>query len=687
MTRAALRVGVFVAALTLGCSEPDAKTQASSAEKSELVVQVRLDGLPATDAVVLFGGDAKRYGTNAEGVPRVPFEPKDAGGIGSDAVVMAAHIQARTRAVELAKTDGKSALIELTRLDPEDNPDYAFRDPGEPKRRDTTEQCGHCHPTINTDWFASPHRTSAKNPVVVDLYAGTSSAYATQAECEARGGAWQASPTPGTGQLAERCQLGDGVLSTLNPCSSPGACPPKQLGACADCHAPGIDGVLGGRNLLDARGFAYDYGAHCDVCHRVESIAPKEPAGVAGRLRLLRPSEASPSPGLGDFMPVTFGPWLDVPIPLMGGVERAHFHDGQLCAGCHQLEQPALVPGVALDSVRWPSGSIPVHSTVEEWQRGPLAASPCPSCHMPPDPGVGNGADLYNEFEGPEGVAAGWKRPPGSVRRHSFLGPRTPESGFSRLAAAVFIEKSVSAGELSAKVTVKNVGCGHALPTGEPLRSLVLLVSARCGDKPLDATGGDAVPDFGGYRERKEAGQDWTLWSAPKVGERVRVIRRTGAFRDYQGFGPFGDGRFTKAQKGLAEEVVAGSRTIEAVQGGKVSFDGPLPSGDVAYRVDAPASVVDGGPALTWAGAAGFAFARVLVGADGRRMVPHFLAVDVASDNRILPQHEVTTTHRFANSCPDPEVTAVLVHRAYPFDLARARGFSLVDGVIAEAVR
>ena len=28
------------------------------------------------------------------------------------------------------------------------------------------------------------------------------------------------------------------------------------FGACADCHAPGIDGVLGGRSLLEAAGFA-----------------------------------------------------------------------------------------------------------------------------------------------------------------------------------------------------------------------------------------------------------------------------------------------------------------------------------------------------------------------------------------------------------------------------------------------
>lgn len=60
----------------------------------------------------------------------------------------------------------------------------------------------------------------------------------------------------------------------------------------------------------------------------------------------------------------------------MGGVERTLFHDGRLCGGCHQLDQPALVPGSALDTKRWPDGKLPIHSTYDEWKSGPLAKTP-----------------------------------------------------------------------------------------------------------------------------------------------------------------------------------------------------------------------------------------------------------------------------------------------------------------------
>jgi hypothetical protein len=588
-------------------------------------------------------------------------------------------------------TDGTEIQIDLERFKLGDNEGYAFQDPGEPTRRDNSSQCAHCHVTLTDAGFASPHRSAAKNPAVHDVYAGAVAAITSESECTAAGGRWWTGLEPGSGAPKERCYLGDGALSAINTgCGTTGPCDgvATAFGGCADCHAPGIDGKLGGRNLLEARQLAYDYGVHCDVCHRVESVdlSASEP-GVAGRLRLLRPRELSNSPGIGEWLPLTFGPWRDVPNPRMGSVARSHFQDGTLCAGCHQQEQRVLVAGASIDGARWPSGRLPVHTTFDEWKSGPLSGSPCPSCHMPPDPTVGNGADLYNVFEGPEGPATGWRRPPGSVRRHAWYGPRQPESRMAELAAAVLVEKTVSGGELVAKVTVKNVGCGHAIPTGEPLRSLVLLVEASCNGAALSPTGGDVVPDFAGFLARKLAGENFNEWPGARAGEIVRVVRRTGGYRDYEGFGPFGPGGFAAARKGMPIEELAGEARITAVAGSSVSFDRVLPAGDVAYRVESGGVAKDGENAIGRAGAAGFGFARVMVGADGRRMVHHALAVDVASDNRILPQKSFTTEHRFAASCAEPEVHAVLIHRAYPIELARERRWTLVERVIAEGRR
>jgi hypothetical protein len=123
-------------------------------------------------------------------------------------------------------------------------------------------------------------------------------------------------------------------------------------------------------------------------------------------------------------------------------------------------------------------------------------------------------------------------------------------------------------------------------------------------------------------------------------------------------------------------EEIVGTATVLGVADGRVTLDRPLPEGDRVYRTAGQA----------YAGAPGFGFARVLVGADGTRMVPHFAAIDVASDNRIPPGARNRSSYRFdARACTgEVETRAVLVHRAYPWDLARARGWSLTESVMAD---
>jgi hypothetical protein len=459
-----------------------------------------------------------------------------------------------------------------------------------------------------------------------------------------------------------------------------------ETGACADCHAPGIDGTLGGRDLLEATGLSHDYGVHCDVCHKVESVDLESPdPGVAGRLRILRPSEEGVTAG--PWAPLTFGPYGDVLNPRMGSVQRDHYTQASICAGCHEYDQPVLVPGAVIDGDRWPSGRLPVHSTYSELADGPFGTSvPCQSCHMPPDADAGNSADLGNVFDLDGGIAAGWMRHPGAVRRHVWFGPRHEEQRMLDLAATLSLEARVEADAVVVDATVTNSGPGHAIPTGEPLRSLVLVLDATCEGAPLAATGGAAVPDLGGARDQRESAEDWTVWPGARAGQRLRVVSRPGDFVDYTGFGPFGDGTFSVEDKGLPVEEVVGEVGITAVGGdGALSFDGPLPAGDRAYLVDGTDALPAEGEAATGlAGLPGFAFARVMVDAEGNRMVPHHAAVDVVSDNRILPTQAMTTTHRFA-ACATPTVRAVLLHRPYPLALSRERGWTMAEAVMAAA--
>ncbi len=620
---------------------------AARVEPYDVGVTVLLDGSPAAGTLVMQGGGREQWTTDADGRATVRMDPTIVG----DAVVLAAHPEARIQGVEVTGPGDVSIL--LVRFDTTDNLLYENADPGpEDHESTTTAQCNHCHVTIQHGWYQSPHRTSASNPVVHDVYAGTGS-FAAE-DCA---GEWAPGVEPGTGASVDQCFVASAVRET------------GANGACADCHAPGIDGELGGRDLLEATGVSYEAGVHCDVCHHVASVDLTQPPGVAGRLGILRPSERATSPGMGEWQPLTFGPYIDVVNPRMGSVYSPLFHSAELCAGCHEQEQAGLVGDV--DRTRWPDGLLPIHSTYSEWAEGPMNPSaPCQSCHMPPMPDVGNSADLYNLFTELEvGIAGGWERSPGAVRAHSFLGPRQ-DAGMLESAASIDISTS-SAEEVLAEVTVTNVGPGHAIPTGEPLRSLILLVEATCEGAPLAPVGGDVVSDVGGAEEVRVGG-DWSDWPDARPGDVLRVTRRTGEWRDYEGPGRFGDGSFTEEDKGIPVEEYVGSVTV--LEDG--TFDAPLPAGDVVYRTS------DQG----FAGLPGSTFARVLVGADGARGVPHFLAVDVASDNRLLPNQGWTSTHRFA-ACAAPEIHATLLHRDYPLALARERGWTVTDRVMVESRR
>jgi len=671
---------------------PDSDTALPEAETHrDIVVSVTLDGAPLEGALVSQPGTRGRWTTNADGVVTVSLDLREAM-LG----LSAAHPDARTLGDEIWGEPPweEGYTIELMSIDPVDNVDYVFQDPGTPDRDFSTDYCAHCHVTFVADLVESAHEQSARNPIVHDLYAGAAHAYTSASDCEAAGGQWWTGLGPGTGTAADRCYLGEGALPALNTdCGDSEPCDgvAENTGQCANCHAPGIDGRLGDRDLLEATGIAYDHGVHCDVCHKISEVDVDDPEpGVGGRVHLLRPSDPSPSPSFGDWWPLTFGPYGDVFNPRMGATYRPVFGTADICAGCHELTQDAVVPGTSIDTSRWPDGRIPVQTTWSELRDGPLGLDvPCQSCHMPPDPEAGNAADLGNVTAIDEGIAGGWYREPGSVRRHAWFGPRSAEQRMLDLAAELFVETTVSEGVAEVALTTRNVGPGHAIPTGEPMRHMVALVEARCGSDRLTAIGGDAVPDFGGALATQDSTGDWSVWPGAEVGQQVRVIQRTGDWHDPPGTGPFGDGTFAAQDKGMPVEELVGMATITAVDsGGGITTDAPLPAGDVAYRVLASAGLPDeGDPGGTWAGAPGFAFARVMADQHGNRNVPHFLAVDVVSDNRLPPQQAWTSHHRFATTCETPEVTAKLVYRAYPVELATERGWTLVEQVMAEVVR
>ena len=65
-------------------------------------------------------------------------------------------------------------------------------------------------------------------------------------------------------------------------------------------------------------------------------------------------------------------------------------------------------------------------------------------------------------------------------------------------------------------VTTKNVGPGHAIPTGDPSRHLLLEVDGDCDGSALRPKGGDTIPDYGGhthvYSRHHRVNPRWTFF-------------------------------------------------------------------------------------------------------------------------------------------------------------------------------
>lgn len=632
--------------------EDDVEEEVPSGET--VLVEVTLDGVGVADAVVVQGGVPGQTRTGPDGRARVPVVVLAEGAV----VMHASHPEARIGAVVIEGPEPASGVwrVELTRFGA-DNPSARFADPGEPFRRPDTGQCSHCHVTIGDDWYGSVHRRAASNPLVWDEVLGTAHRASSEEACEALGGVWGAGPVPGGG-IGERCEVAEGADR-----------------GCADCHAPGIDGVTGGRSMMEAEGLAFAYGVHCDVCHKVESVWPGASPGVGGWLRVHRPSEPAPEAlGGGGWRPLHFGPSHDVANPRMGMVQRDHFRDSSMCGGCHEHWAEVGVSAV------WPEGRIPLQTTWSEWSSGPFGGiAGCVDCHMPPDASVANGADLQMFWPLTEvGIQGGWPRPPGEVRSHAFVGPRTQGVGMVELAVSLgVVATSLGEDTWDVRMRVRNAGAGHAVPTGVAMRSLVGEVEVWCEGERQPAVGGMVVPSWSGYEERAEETWRGMGWME---GDVLRVVARGEGWHTYKGVAPFRSEERSGEALGMRREEPVGAwqwrdGSWEGIEGsGRNPPDGE--EGLVFYRIVAP-----------WqrAGRPGFAWARVLVGAGGEEMVGSHEAVDVRSDNRIGPREEVETEHRFRVACASPEVRARLWYVPYSARRMRERGWEDASRVVARS--
>jgi hypothetical protein len=694
-------------ALILGCSDkppadgdgPDtqAGTDSGGADSAEPgwsdTIAVRVtdpDGAPLGDVWVMMGGwSAPDWAlTDAEGAATIPHVDDGL----SDLFVLAGK-EGWHSAGEWLIMVPVNSLIELSLkpLPAEDNPDYHFQMGGDGSSPDTS-QCGHCHWTIGDDWAGSAHAAAASNPRTWDLYTG-SLAEVDEAACGSLGGWLAEGQAQGEdGVLSTRCYTGEGVLPWLNTgCGGEGeaACdhPDSRasltaLGSCGDCHTPATDGTEPGHiDMAGAFGVASE-GVTCDFCHKVQQVVAGPEPGLDGGIALLRPSRDSTIPGQ-DFEPITFGPYPDVIVPIMNGSYAPQFSESSWCAGCHEYAQPALHPDQEIDESRWPEG-LPVHQTWSEyqvWTGGSEDAMTCQDCHMQALLEESSTYDITTTGLTPS-LDQGWLREAGQVRHHDF-----PATG-AMSAPGLELVLAEEGGSLVATVTVKNQWAGHAVPSGEPMGQLMVLVTATDGaGTPVLPAGGQVIPDIGGSLAVRTLGEDiaidGTALSAPGASldgaTVVRIARPTGEWVDYAGpgVGWFSETGTSAEDKGLPDLDFIAELQVDSTAGDSVilaAAPGVLEDGDLVFigRTDHAA------------GAPGWLFAKTMADAEGRRGVAHYRAVEIASDNRIAPRGEGVSQHGFAMPADGESltVTATLIKRPYPSALADRYGWPVSDLVL-----
>ncbi|MEC7986611.1 MAG: carboxypeptidase-like regulatory domain-containing protein, partial [Myxococcota bacterium] len=386
------------------------------------------NGSPVSEAMVLVGGrDETMVLTDEQGYFSLWYTDI---GLGEPAIV-ASKAGYRAQGFEFFKPD-TPITIKMREVKAPDNPEYTFEDPGD-GFNEMEQNCSHCHTDFVADFLDSKHAGAASNPLLHDLYAGITRIYNNESDCVEAGGRWAMGLEPGTEDNAiEKCYLGGGVLPDLNPecgqedapaCDDPDIGEeqaPTAFGACADCHASGINGELGDRNLHDAVGLAYELGVHCDTCHKVKDVDLSQPPGYGKRLVVHRPGE--PGRNTFEWDPVYYGPLADVPNVAMGGSPQLKFNESVFCAGCHEQKQEALLPDETLDAEKWPEG-LPIHSTYTEWKEGPYNqdATQCQWCHMPADTEKNNSVDISTPYN--QSITFGFPREPEDIRQHIFRGP------------------------------------------------------------------------------------------------------------------------------------------------------------------------------------------------------------------------------------------------------------------------
>jgi len=311
--------------------------------------------------------------------------------------------------------------------------------------------CATCHTTLEDQYSNSPMAKTGYNKWVHDIFNGSASS----------GGMNGFVYTRDSDHLAH-----------------------SPVSECASCHTPVhfLNDPESGLGDFNDPVFDKELGVTCEICHRAYDVDENKtnwpgviPADEGGAFTLIRSNEAMEFGRLGDVDNVTgmrgsYNPQLAA----------------RVCAACHEDNNDSDEDGDYEDEINF-EGAVPSETTYSEWLdyealNGENAKS-CVDCHMPI-------TDLSSFCS-----LSGLNRT-GQVRSHDIRGT-TP--AFLDTALDFTVTHQVSTNHLKVDVTIANSETGHSVPTGVPIRNVILVLLVKDeGDLLAPFITGDQIDSVGG---------------------------------------------------------------------------------------------------------------------------------------------------------------------------------------------
>ncbi len=366
---------------------------------------------------------------------------------------------------QLAGGSGQIGDILLNPVYLDDRSDYRFISP---------VTCSRCHVNLTRYYDQSKMAHTTSNPKVLDMYYGTDALL--------------------------RKGVGPGYRLDN----------PQSQGDCTVCHAPSAAGSIPWsqdlNDVLRSPQTEWD-GISCDYCHKVRKVIADKtrPSGRAAVLERQSPTRGNSI--------LVFGPYDDVVVPPMAASYNPVLDEGQFCSTCHS-HYKKLDNDKTWDSSRVYSSAewegfgfegneyLPIQTTYQEWKQwqDQLPADDankgkkCQDCHL----SWRKEMLPYDNYvvDGQARQMWGTYRSPKNIRPHHFDGGTETQL---KTALSLELEGEKSGNKLVINAYITNTNGGHWVPTGETMRSVMLLLKVSdSSGKPLELIDGNRLPDWAG---------------------------------------------------------------------------------------------------------------------------------------------------------------------------------------------